>query len=183
MMTQLYFHDTITTPDGARWLLEIYISPAPDAADEPDPSAGGELSRVREPAPQPAARVTSLTDGDWSGRTDAENFSRMIERFDGRPETGFLAEAYRDLLKEESRRELGAGGPAARIDADLAAVANIADDLIDDGGAPVWGAQSRIADALGVTNAGASNRARILAVLEALAGDEEGKKKGHSEVA
>ena len=55
-----------------------------------------------------------------------------------------------------------------QLSLDLEMVKAIAHDLIDNNGQPVWGAQSRIAEALGIANAGATNRKRIKAVLSEL---------------
>ena len=53
--------------------------------------------------------------------------------------------------------------------ADLDRVRERCSGLIGPAGRPVWGAQSRVAEALGISNAGQANRERIKRVLEELA--------------
>jgi len=55
--------------------------------------------------------------------------------------------------------------PVDQLDLDLEMVAG--QELLDEDGKPIYGAQSRVAEALGITNGG-SHRKRIKAVLEAL---------------
>lgn len=84
-------------------------------------------------------------------------------------------EMYYSLLKRTDKinnletKVDGLATPAQTLAADIAAVEHL--DLIDNG-RPVWGAQSRVAEALGITNDGATNRKRILAVLDELAARE-----------
>lgn len=57
-----------------------------------------------------------------------------------------------------------------QVSRDLAAVLAVCDaaDLVDEGGKAIRGAQSRIAEALDIPNAGSHNRPRIRAILECL---------------
>lgn len=187
-MTQLYFHDTLDIA-GTRWLLEIYISPAPDTADEPTPTDaaepatdGREWHHEAEPEPAlpaPAGDLPieirphpgrSVTRADVAAAdSESARWALLAQRypwlFADDPALDKPPATAKDIKRlGRSAGASGGGDTAASLTADLAAVADIADELLDDDGAPVYGAQSRVADALGVTNGGA-HRKRILAVL------------------
>jgi len=85
--------------------------------------------------------------------------AEMIEVFRATPSLTFIADEFEQMIE----RLFGAET------LDVQRVENIIDarELFKTDGAPVWGAQSRIASALGVKNAG-SHRTRIQAVLRKL---------------
>ncbi len=58
--------------------------------------------------------------------------------------------------------------PIDQLGLDMEMVKDIAAELIDDDGKPIWGAQSRIAKALGLPSTGGVYRNRILDILEKL---------------
>jgi len=70
-------------------------------------------------------------------------------------------------------------GPAPQLTADLETIQSFFSfsDLFNPDGSPIRGIQSRIAEALGISNAGTSYRKRIMAVLEALTEKPEEKEE------
>jgi hypothetical protein len=99
-------------------------------------------------------------------KTTSEIYALLIERF--RTTLPDIAAA----LMQDYRTAVGrpydgeSDSHSSRLDQDLAEVMPIAAELVQDEEL-VWGAQSRIARRLGVTNAG-SHRKRIKAVVQAL---------------
>lgn len=79
---------------------------------------------------------------------------------------------FKEHLKGKDLAEMAAAEarPPSQVESDLATVEAAVEraDLIDEAGQPVWGHQTRIAEALGIPNAGSSNRRRIKAVARAL---------------
>jgi hypothetical protein len=77
----------------------------------------------------------------------------------------YAAEQAAKLEKEQIKANPSEGS-RSQLSQDLRAIESL--NLLDDDGNLIWGGQTRIAQALGIANAGQSNRERIMAVADAL---------------
>lgn len=137
------------------------------------PHCGGEFHTEYAPATLPPPRRhwrgRDTTAADLAGLTEAEQLRLMIERFSrssAPDETAVIVEYAMEKLKEIERgRALVALADEglAQLDRDVLAVESRIDEVIA-AGAFVYGHQSRIAEILGGTNAGAFRSDRVLPV-------------------
>lgn len=121
--------------------------------------------------PHPGRQIT-MDDIDRAG-SDAERWVLLAQRFpwnfDGQAEVSKPPATMKDIRRLE--KQSATVDDDADLDDDLAIVeVDVGDlaNLIDDDGQLIWGGQTRIAEALGIENAGTTNRQRILAVQNAI---------------
>lgn len=109
---------------------------------------------VLKGTPPQEERFNLVSIEDLSG-DDEHNWRLIAQRF---PDLA-------DLIPDEYQKAQQA---VDQLGLDLEIIKPIVEELLDEDGQLVWGGQSRIAEELGITNGGTTNRQRILAVVEEL---------------
>lgn len=94
--------------------------------------------------------------------TPAEKWDVLIRRFEGSPQMEAEVELFKEQYRQAAGRKWGDEPELyqSRND-DLRTIIPHVADLLDDDGQPVWGAQSKVADLLGLPGTGGSYRRRI----------------------
>lgn len=111
---------------------------------------------------------------DWDWLTPAMVVAYFEQSDVLRPHAADVRDALRYLVTPAQEQAAQAEAQANTLGDDLELIRQhyAIEELIDEDGTPAWGAQTRIAEALGISNAGASNRRRIKAALYELLKDE-----------
>jgi hypothetical protein len=127
----------------------------------------GELHRAADTMIQYTVAETESGKNATTQRPDPRKLTpaQVIAYFEQSPILSSIAADVRAVLEPLVTE---AEGPVDQLSLDLAACRPHTDLILNYDGSLRWGAQSRIAEILGIKNAGQNNRERILAVANAI---------------
>lgn len=119
--------------------------------------------------------INDLTDQ----MTPGEKWALLIERFKNSDQMNEEVELFKEMYKRATgqdydNRSIYQSRNGGRGADPLAVLRRHAADLLDDDGAPKWGAQQRVAELLGFPNTGGAFRQKIVGLLSRL-GEESTK--------